>query len=85
MEDKKAMPIPPVSKQEESKSEPVPSAIEVVALRNGFWKNSRKVEGDAFSVPSMEKVGEWMRCVDPKAEQLHQKMMRERKKSLAGK
>jgi len=45
----------------------VPSTgrIEVVAMRPGFFNQHRKAEGAKFSVPSIEKCGEWMQCVDP--------------------
>jgi hypothetical protein len=62
----------------------VPSGIKVVALRAGFFNNLRKVEGDEFEVPSVEKLGAWMKCVDPKAEALRQKHLKEKKKPVAG-
>jgi hypothetical protein len=60
---------------------PPKGGIEVVALRAGYYKCSRKVEGDIFSVPSMNKVGAWMKCVDPKLEQEHQVLLKESKKA----
>ena len=62
--------------------------IKVVALRAGFYKNARKIEGDVFMVSEMSKVGSWMRCEDPKMEAEHQVMMKARKeeeRKLAGK
>ena len=65
---------------------PIPKVgIKFVALRNGFWQNSRKSQGDEFYVPEMKKVGEWMQCVDPGLEKQHQLMIRERKLAAAGK
>ena len=55
------------------------SGIEVVALRKGFYNQLRISEGAKFTVTSMEKLGEWMRCVDPTIEKAHQKMIREKK------
>lgn len=52
-------------------------AVEVVAIRAGFINNHRKKEGDVFMVPSMSKVGTWMRCTDPALEKEHQVMMKE--------
>lgn len=57
--------MPPLSK----------NGIEVMALRAGFFKNARKNEGDKFTVPSMSKVGTWMKCVDPILEKEHQALM----------
>lgn len=61
-----------------------PAAITVVALGSGFFRQSRKNVGDIFVVPSMEKVGDWMRCEDPEKEKIHQQMMA-KKKQTAGK
>jgi hypothetical protein len=55
------------------------SGIKVVALRDGFYKNARKVEGNEFMVSDMSKVGSWMKCVDAKQEAEHQIMMKARK------
>lgn len=49
---------------------PVLKHIEVVATGLGFYDNHRKVEGDRFTVPSIEMTGSWMRCVDPKYEKM---------------
>ena len=57
--------------------------IEVVALRSGFYKGSRRVEGDKFTVPSLDKVGTWMKCIDEKLEVEHQKLIKDKKKALA--
>lgn len=57
--------------------------IEVVALRAGFYKGSRRVQGDKFVVSSLDKVGTWMKCVDEKLEVEHQKLIKEKKKALA--
>ncbi len=58
---------------------PSKSGIEVVALRAGFFQNTRKSEGERFIVPSMDKVGTWMKCVDKKAEELHQEQIQKKK------
>lgn len=52
--------------------------IEVVALRLGFYKQERKMEGDAFTVPSLDKVGTWMKCVDPQLEKQHLALQKQR-------
>jgi hypothetical protein len=68
------------------KSAPVvpKKGIEVVVTRKGIWQGCRKHEGDVLFIPVMEKVGEWMKCVDPELEKQHIAMMKERKLS-AGK
>ena len=43
-------------------------AIEVIAVREGFFNQHRKKEGDKFVVTSFKKLGEWMICVDPTLE-----------------
>ena len=58
------------------------SGVEVVALQAGFFKSVRKSPGDKFFVPSLDKVGSWMRCVDPRAEEQAQEL---RKAKKAGK
>ncbi len=55
---------------QEAKPAPV-AAIEVVALAKGFYKQSRKVEGDKFTVPRLEDMGSWMKCVDPTMQKKH--------------
>lgn len=57
------------------------NGVEVVALRAGYYQCSRKVEGDTFFVPAMNKVGMWMKCVDPKLEQQRQMLLKESKKA----
>lgn len=75
-----------VIKKDEDVPAPAPKkkGIEVVALRAGFYKQSRKVEGDKFEVPDMSRVGSWMQCLDPVLEKQHQASMKA-KKSEAGK
>lgn len=92
MSNRSPMPSPLESNQveelKEEVKEPVKQAssgIKVVALRAGFWNQMRKVEGDEFEVPSMEKLGSWMKCMDPKVEMLHQKYLKDKKKPVAGK
>lgn len=55
-----AMPLPPLAVKKQ--------AIEVVATGLGFYEQHRKVEGDRFTVPSIDMTGNWMRCIDPKHE-----------------
>lgn len=56
------------------------SGIEVVAVRKGFYNQHRKKEGEKFIVSSIEKMGEWMRCVDPIMEKERQKFFGDKKK-----
>jgi hypothetical protein len=37
-----------------------PANIKVRALRNGYYKNARKKEGDLFTVDHAEELGSWM-------------------------
>lgn len=75
--EKKIQPVlPPEPKREEEK----PAEIEVEALRAGFFNCERKKEGDRFMVASIEKVGSWMRCLDRKAQGLHEKQMAAKRK-----
>jgi hypothetical protein len=79
-------------KPEASSSGPIPSnekkvkqpsgGIEVVALGKGFFRNSRKKIGDKFVVPSLDQVGDWMKCTDKAAEVEHQKLIQARKEEL---
>ncbi len=55
--------------------------IEVVAVRAGYFKCMRKVEGDKFIVPNMDQLGSWMKCVDGKVEAEHQRLLKEKKKA----
>ncbi len=63
--------VPPKSK----------NGVKVMALRNGFIKNCRKVEGDEFFVESIEKAGSWVKCVDPELEKQHLAFLKERNKA----
>ena len=56
-------------------------AVEVMAIRPGFFKGERKSEGDIFSIPEMSKLGSWMKIMDPKLEEERQKA--EKAKKLA--
>lgn len=58
------------------------SGIEVIALREGFFQNARKNEGDKFIVPSVDKLGSWMKCTDSGAEKLHQEALAKKKAAL---
>lgn len=57
---------------------PKSKTIEVIATRDGYINGHRIPTGMRFKVSSMEKVGEWMKCVDPKLELEHQKIMKEK-------
>ncbi len=63
-------------KPAESSKEVVRKPIDVIALRDGFFKQIRRKENDKFQVPSMDKVGKWMKCLDPALEKKHQEMMK---------
>lgn len=55
------------------------NGIEVVALRAGFMNQDRKVEGDKFTVPTFNDLGEWMKCVDSTLEKKHQEIIKAKK------
>lgn len=57
-------------------------SIEVVALRRGMFRLSRKEAGDKFRVPAMKNLGTWMKCVDAKVQQEHVKNMKAKKKKF---
>lgn len=61
---------------------PTQSGIEVVALRAGYFNHARRSEGDKFTVPTMNHVGTWMRCVDAKAEAQHQETMKQQRAAV---
>lgn len=71
-------PLPSASLENSEEAAPVqaPKNIEVVALRNGFFAQERKVEGDKFVVPTMKQLGSWMRCLDPRIEKMHQDFLK---------
>jgi len=71
------------SPSNEKKVEKDSAGVEVVALGKGFFRNSRKKLGDKFLVPSLDLVGDWMRCTDPEVEKQHQNLIKERKAKLA--
>lgn len=66
----------------EKKVAPVSGGVEVVALGKGFFRNGRKKIGDRFVVPSLDQVGDWMKCVDKDAEAQHQEAIKYRKAKL---
>lgn len=55
--------------------------IEVEAIAKGMWQQRRMMPGDRFFVPRMDKVGNWMKCVDPDLEKEHQALMKQRKQA----
>jgi hypothetical protein len=56
--------------------------IEVVATRLGYFAGVRRKAGDKFTIPSLDKSGEWMRCTDPKIEAEHQVLVKKRKQRV---
>lgn len=63
----------------EEVSAPKPSGIQVVALRKGFYNQDRKSAGDKFLIPSLKEWGTWMKCVDPKAQEQAEKLLKEKR------
>lgn len=68
--------------------------IAVVALEPGTYFNSRRDTDEEFTVLSgdrkegehyLHNVGTWMRCIDPKLEEIHQELMVARKAALKAK
>lgn len=57
------------------------SPIEVVAIRAGVIKQSRKEIGAVFTMPSMESLGSWMKCLDPKLQAVHEHNMKAKAKA----
>jgi hypothetical protein len=55
--------------------------VRVKALRDGFYKQRRFKEGDEFTVPSLSKVGSWMKCLDPVLEKESQQLQKEKRKA----
>ena len=53
--------------------------IAVVAIYPGFYENVRREIGAKFFVPSLDKVGSWMKCKDPDAEKQHQVLLKQKK------
>lgn len=56
------------------------TGIKVIATRAGFFNQHRKAEGDKFSVPTMEKLGDWMKCVDPVLEKKRKELISKKKR-----
>lgn len=52
--------------------------IEVRATRAGYFKGSRKSEGDIFTVPSVEELGTWMEPSDDRVKKAFEKQMAEK-------
>lgn len=57
--------VPPVVKPiEEKQLSPKKSGkVNVVATRNGYFKGSRKVEGDKFTLDDASEMGDWMKKI----------------------
>lgn len=47
----------------EEKSPKRSGKVNVVATRNGYFKGSRKVEGDKFTLDDVSEMGEWMKKI----------------------
>lgn len=80
-------PVPPSNTAKVPDIQPVGGhrPVEVIATRDGFYRQRRMVEGVRFTVPSMAKVGSWMKCVDPVLEKEHQKILAEKRKAAGNK
>lgn len=81
--------MPPLPNSPEQNSGDVPKQsvvksppIKVVALRAGFYKQCRKVQGDEFEVEKFEHLGSWMKCVDKAIAKKHYEAMEARKVQL---
>lgn len=77
------MPVDPAAAGEPSKTKDKAGnvQVEVIALRDGFYQQNRIPEGKRFVV-SVEKLGSWMKCVDPVVQKQHERNMAVKKKSL---
>ncbi len=62
-----------------------PRGVQVRALRDGWSGNRRRKSGDVFFVPSLDKVGTWAECTDPKSQKEVVALREKRKQELAGK
>ncbi len=77
-------PLPSASEKSEVAPAQAPKAIEVIALRAGFFQRSRKAEGDKFSVSNFDQLGSWMKCVDPVLQKKHVANLKSLKDKRAG-
>lgn len=74
---------PPVAAESEE-AQP----IEVVALRKAFYGGVRIKENDKLTIESFDKVGSWMKIVDPKVRKEYEAFLKAKKleeKKAAGK
>ena len=53
--------------------------IEVIALRKGFIGQRRIVVGEKFTIPSVDRLGSWMKYADPALERQRQKEKKAKK------
>lgn len=58
---------------------PSKQGVDVVANRPGYFKGSRKVEGDKFTIKDMSELGDWMTCLDKQARAKHEEIMKARR------
>jgi hypothetical protein len=61
---------------------PLREGIKVMAKGIGFFRGIRYKYGEEFIVPSLDKVGSWMRCVEPEAHKEHMEFLRNEAKKL---
>lgn len=82
------MPEVPVMAEAEIPTPPKPVSpkkkIEVIATREGFIFNERKLTGAKFEV-ERHQLGSWMKCKDPIEEAAHLDRMRAKKKAANAK
>lgn len=53
--------------------------FEVITVDEGFFGGQRRSRDERFMVDSMEEVGSWMQCVDPKLEKIRAALIKTRK------
>lgn len=72
-------PVQPDATTDAEATAEVPSVIEVVALRPGFYGQNRYAEGDKFVIQSYDEFGDWMQCTDPVHAKAHAEIIKARK------
>lgn len=92
MANNRSMPVPPKAPETpnvEAQPEVAPQpeqpkkeakGIQVIAIKDGMWKQVRRSKGDQFVIPSIEKLGSWMILADSKAEAIRQKQLDDKKR-----
>lgn len=77
--------LPGVAAFEDNNQEvlpPVPNGIEVVATKDGFYRQQRRKKGQIFTVGTMKELGSWMSPTDPKIKKAHQEALKARQLEL---